>query len=79
MGGPPAWLHLLPPPYQHQHITRFVSRMFERRLYGMEEILLAAGLDNTATAPAARARARTSPSAYAVTKMIGMPQCAATS
>src|SRR5262245_12922130 len=31
------------PPYQHQHITLVVSRMFESRIYGIEEILLAAG------------------------------------
>src|SRR5207253_11126351 len=43
MGRPSAWLHLLSPPSQHQHITLSVSRMCERRLYGMEEILLAAG------------------------------------
>src|SRR5262252_2615491 len=31
------------PPYQHQHITLVVSRMFESRIYGIEEVLLAAG------------------------------------
>src|SRR5207245_6648406 len=40
MAAPPGGVR---PPSQHQHITLLVSRMFERRIYGMEEILLAAG------------------------------------
>src|SRR6266446_2462486 len=31
-------------PHQHQHVTRLGSRLRERRLYRLEEILLAAGL-----------------------------------
>src|SRR5215813_1416732 len=40
MAAPPGGVG---PPSQHQLITRLVSRRFERHLYGMEEILLAAG------------------------------------
>src|SRR6266545_4393164 len=40
MAAPPGGVG---PPYQHQHIKLLVSRMLESRLYGMEEILLAAG------------------------------------
>src|SRR5712691_9124241 len=32
------------PPYQHQQVKRLGSRMRERRLYRLEEVLLAAGL-----------------------------------
>src|SRR5215510_5701759 len=40
MAAPPGGVG---PPSQYQRITRLVSRRFERHLYGMEEILFAAG------------------------------------
>ena len=57
------------PRYQPQPITLCVSRLCERRLYDLEEIRLAAGFGQHGHRASGQ-RARTSSSAYAVTKMI---------
>src|SRR5262249_45026226 len=82
MDCPQAWLHLLAESdlllstnasHAWCHAGLSATSMAWRRSSSRQ------GLYKKATAPAAQARARTASSAYAVTKIIGMPPCAATS